>query len=551
MRDLTKEEKKNVGLLSQLLSQESESFIPNTEKRFSRNVFFGLGSAGVLGEFAYAFFQYDVTYEGLVALGFPNELASILASVGTVLDFGANIWTVSPANDANDNAFKSTNHLSLVSRILSKISFAISCAIAYPVGASGGFLGVFPLIANQNSPDLIYYSVIATLGVALTGAGIAYYIGFNASAAENTFLEIEKYLQRKKSDHSLTRETQLALEAFAVVFYRALGFAAIAVSLLAVLAKTNADDNTVMPDYAYIMAAAFAFVGTAINVISTRIIKTVSLWTNSKFANLSRKEKSEARKNLTPSVYLDLNIASGIATAIGWSMITVDFTNPEDQYRWIAPILVGAFVLGLTVIAHREFSICNLALKQSSASESLFTSAVQNSDILETAPTTTTNSESYMSTTDKIEEADKQFKEISQYFSTNVWVHRIALVCSVGGRLARFASFLHFTDLLASLFGARFTPIQTLGIALALAPPNMRNEGRMFYDGMKETMVQKMSEAYVNYAKSESTETFSVWSKRNCLSLARTTYFKAKLEYTPDEVRTAITKLTPESTGQV
>ena len=568
----------------------SEKVMSDDDQRYWRNVFFAFASISLLAEVAYGVFQQEITTQGLIGLGCEPTAARALGVLfGGALDFIGNIFTISPANNATDFANSSVTKLKRLGW-LSTIIFVTSCTLSYPVGAAGGFVGILPYITSDTTPDWQFYLLSATVGTPMILSGMAYYIGFNGLAGAKSLRAFEDFIDSPKvkrdlfESHTLevtARAAQTTLEVGSLATYRSMGFAAISGMTLDAMGLKGPQAETIK-----LAVAAAAFSGTLVNVLGTRAIKTVQTWMNTEFAHIRATEKTE------PELidYAHLNMLIAAIMTIGLAAIVKAYANNDStQEQWVNPAIVGTLLLLLVTLAHRSLVMNKKALKVMGPTEleTRINSAKDAQKALEatasamTQPVSESTSAALCLTnnsdcdieaqqepllskeeaeaaaaakkeqrTERLTAAEEAFAALSKSFENHLLSRRSAIV-SAGGRVARILGFLDFTNFIATIAHQEIPIMATLGLAGVVGPANIRNEYKMFDDGIKETVLQKTTEAYIAYCIATKNDTpttrlnFSQWSKCN-IPLQYQLYTKSRVEYTFEEIAAALARRSAE-----
>ena len=541
-------------IVNSLISSQSElakfngPAITASDQRLTRNAFFTLATLGLVGNIGAALFRYEVAYQGLIKIGCPTDSSKFLAIIGASLDFFATIGSVSPMNNTNTSIFSSATHLSSKTLWLKQLTFAIACLTAYPLGGSVGLLGILPYLTPFDNNTFFTVSIVAAIFIIIPG--MFNFISFNLSSEAKSFSALEHYFKAVKTDHHIGRDLQIIIECLFIIVYRALSHAAIAVSIAPSL-------RLPISNIQQLIFAMIIFSGTCINIIATRLVKTVNQWSNNLFAYITPQEKNDALSSVHYAIYLDLNIASGIVMAIGLAMMVKSFNHFTKSNDWIAPaVILGGIVLTITVSATRSLVINNIAkgavgehelnMRKMTLNKNITDINQSNDDLTQPLLKEINTS---LDGQEKIKAVNSAYTLLAETFIDIPGLQMFGIICSIGGRTARFAGFLHFTDVIVTLFGVEFTSESIIAIALAIAPPNLSNEYHMFKDGMTEVLTQKAAETYVTYCSStRNTEaiseipSFQDWIKHNKRFFFYPLYSKGALEYPAEDIAYALAR---------
>lgn len=537
------------------MDDNNRPFIPRSYRAKERNTAFTLMSLAVAAEVAYFFFQYEVTRDGLITIGVPAALAEILALILAGFDFDANIWTVSPRDDADGFVLgQAEKNYSSRTKILNRIAFIVSLMLAYPIGAAGGWLGINPYMQQIHS----YFTRLALQilsFILLDGIGISYYVAFNLHASEDTFNDIETYSNALKGDHSLVRWAQAVFESFTVVVYRAIGFASIATDI-----PGDQGFNWRFSHSETQGLAISTFVGTSLNIVTTRVRKTMNQWFNNLYAYLTPAELAHAIKHLQFTDYLwkdhaYLKIGMSGIVALGLANLILDSTSTHSTSVIIDAVIAAVIPFTITFAALRNLAIYKSAFKvvQKGVLEVRRTSKEQQEQANNTNNVTTSTTATVTSLSSDEQEKKKYIERFSavnkalavlvETFNEDATIFWRSAISSSGGRAARFAGFLHFTDVFSTVFKQlQLSAKQTFDLGCIFAPYNINNEFFVFRDQMIDYMSQKAAQAYVYYClstreQSDRPPAFHLWAKA---MWDMRLYWNGKVDFTPSEVLYAL-----------
>ncbi len=528
--------------INQLTHLTPGQIVTPNDKRIMRKGIFVLVSLALISEIGYAFLQYNTSSSGWEKVLGIKELAILLAAIGTALDFIVNIWTTSPGNDANSNVFMSATKLSPAVEMLKWCAIAISCGISYPAGATGNIQGVLPYLLPhpEKATDGYYYGFILPLTALVTLVGTSYYTTFNVRAMVATFELLGKYFAAPKADNNFYRWMEMIKEGMCVFAFRAGGFAAIAVSTIVALGIEFSTAEKML-------LAAVVFIATVLNVAATRLKYTVTSWSNNDFAYILPEEKKEALKRLTYDNYLSLSTGANISMSIGLMMMG----NSDNRLLLLIPAGLSLLnnLMAQRDLAANKDALSNIGdevIKQRrrdllKSEQGEMVDDVESQSLLGTSPEViTTFTEKQRN--ERINAAAKAFEALSATFANDVLVQRFSSICCAGSVTSRGLGFISFTEVLSLLFGLDLPSTTVIGIALLLAPPNLRNLFLTFNSNMVETIAQKLAEAYVNYSADTGREeqSFSAWAKSHKAVFFTTLYTKAAIDYKAEEIQSAL-----------
>ncbi len=469
-----------IALLKHHIHDESPQNLPidNHDKRILRNTFWLVASLEWIDEIAYGFFQFQMSYNGLIRFNVDARAVAIISGILATGDFLSNVTNFSPANDADEwlfNTHKPLKH-SWLRKVATTINF-ISIIGSYIPGSTPGCTALLDYLPTNMSKDAFALTAAAMSLLAIP-PGTAYYLGFHNGSMHKTFQALEDYIESSKKDFDPFRFIEMIKKVTGIVAYRALCFAFFTLAYLQSL--------KVQPNHVSFALSGFTFIATILNVIFSRLLPTLSETWNNDFAYITRQEFNQAKGQFT-WLTLDRIGMIGINTliAIGYGLIL--HTSTQDNHiieKYLLSTSIATTILGISLYSQRQMAIYTKALADLDIGV-----LAQRKQKINQLPLHSPKDE-------RLNIVRANFSWLAQTYKTPTLVNTANLL-SVIGRMARIFSFYYFVYKLDKALALNLNKQILLGVCCAFAPDNIKNEWAIFMSGTIQTVTQKMAEAHV------------------------------------------------------
>lgn len=542
------------------------------DKKHWRNVLQVIGTAALIDEIAYGVFQFSVTQKGLISLGIDPTTATFFSFVFTCGDFLGNITNVSPANDANSLLFATHQPLKrLWLQYLFHIVNTLSIVGSYLPGATPGCVALLQYLPDD-MPATYFALAASAIGILTILPGVVYYLGFNMEGLHASFLAYEQWLSMSKKDGDFFRVAETLKKVIGITVYRALCFAFFSQAFLQALRITS----PALTDIIFFVAG-LTFVATALNVISARLLPTLAETLNSHFVLVRPfevKQAQQAYSFFTPAQLAAMLINLTIASGYGIMLQAYTKTCESVAVQYLPPILLSLLIAANSLYVQRYVAIHTAALASISASdlkeriaalnvlstvepdthsplmsshddeeanvglmtampevltEAVLTQATSMLKVSTPAVLTEAGSRQEASTPEamkqqRLQTTRENFAWLASTFKNDYLVY-MACIISVIGRLARIAGFFYFLQSLGELFFGGFSNQMLLGLCLAYAPDNLKNEWLLFAQGSIDMWAQKIAETFLVFLADQQRnpeQSFTAWCCTHPWALIKT-----------------------------
>lgn len=522
------------------------------DKRCSRMTFQTIANAEFFNEVAYGFFQYKVTYNGLMQISLPAYVASVLTGLLALADFLNNITNFSPANDANSWLFTTRPPLkSSTLRWLASIINTISIIGSYIPGSTPGYAEML-LLLPSSWPSQYFILAAVLMGVIAVLPGTAYFIGFHDDSMHKTFQALEQWRACKHKDCSWLRSLETFKKITGIISYRALCFAFFMQNCLYALKMTDGAYRPLI-----LTLSALTFIATALNVLFARLLPTIAETMHSQFVHVTPQEFQRATEHYLGHIFSHSGatanhistLSANVLIASGYGLMT--YASMDHVTKYLAAITIAMVLATISMGAQREAAIYQYALAN------IDTDDLNHRMTMNTPhpPIDPEDSDQTLlldpddSLEDRLKITRANFTWLANTFKSRELFIGAAILSTLA-RLARMFGFYYFACQLNLVFNLQLSQTMLIGLCLAFAPDNIKNEWLIFTNGTVDTLAQKIAEAFVAYSAATTEYTFIGWSLMHFWSIFNKAFlaYDLKAEVWP-AMQLRIDKLIPSASA--
>lgn len=522
------------------------------DKRCSRTTFQTIANAEFFNEVAYGFFQYKVTYKGLIQIGLPTYAASIITGVLAFADFLNNITNFSPANDANSWLFTTRQPLkSSTLRWLASIINTISIIGSYIPGSTPGYAEML-LLLPSSWPSPYFISAAVLMGIIAVLPGTAYFIGFHDDSMHKTFQALEQWRASQHKDFSWLRGLETFKKITGIISYRALCFAFFMQNCLVALKMTDGAYRPLI-----LTLSALTFIATALNVLFARLLPTIAETMHSQFVHVTPQEFRQAKEHYLGHIFSHSGatanhistLSANVLIASGYGLMA--YASMDHVAKYLAAIAIAMVLATISVGAQREAAIYQEALANidiDDLNQRMAMNAPHHAPLIDPADS---DQALLLDPDDSLEDCLKisraNFTWLANTFKSRELFIGAAILSTLA-RLARIFGFYYFACQLNLVFDLQLSQTMLIGLCLAFAPDNIKNEWLIFTHGTVDTLAQKIAEAFVAYCSVKTEYTFTWWSLIHFWSIFNKAFlaYDLKTEVSPAMLR-RIEQLSPSA----